>query len=215
MIFNVRHKILLSSTLKQQASLSGLVIGIYLIFAITWGRLSVLSYGGHIRDFLFIVVTVIYVLRKSGIRSAGTLLFQDKPPPGSLKLGLIAIGVYCALWLAGRVILELLDEYSTAPNLSLQTVFSTWLAAPVLEEILFRGIFITALLFHFPRKPLVAIAIAAATFAVIHQWSPAWKPVPLFLSGCFYGWLFLRTRSILYPIVAHSFSNIIASFPVT
>ena len=205
----------MSSTRNKQADLSGLILGLYLIFAITWGRISAFSYGGHIRDFLFIVVTVIYVFKISDIRSASTLLFGDKHPFENLRLGLITIGIYCVFWLAGRVILEFLGEYSTAPDLSLHTILSTWLVAPVVEELLFRGLFITALLSHFPRRPLLAVALAAAVFTVIHQWNPIWKPAPLFLSGCFFGWLFLRTRSILYPIAAHSFSNIIASFPVT
>ncbi|MFY9345064.1 MAG: CPBP family intramembrane glutamic endopeptidase [Planctomycetota bacterium] len=76
------------------------------------------------------------------------------------------------------------------------------IAAPVAEEIVFRGYLQGALLRVMP--PWAAIGLTAAVFGLAHTLPYA---LPVGLLGAFFGWLSLRHRSLLAPIAAHSLHN--------
>lgn len=73
--------------------------------------------------------------------------------------------------------------------------------APVLEELLFRGFLIEALL---PRAgPAAAVVASSILFAAFHGEAL----LPLTAKGLVLGWIFLRTRSLFVPILAHATNN--------
>ena len=75
--------------------------------------------------------------------------------------------------------------------------------APFLEEWLFRGIILAALLRRYePRK---AIIWSAVIFGIAHL-NP-WQFIAAFIIGCAMGWLFWRTRSIWIGIFMHWANN--------
>ena len=75
--------------------------------------------------------------------------------------------------------------------------------APIVEELVFRGLFQTWFN-RFTAWP--AIWCAAMIFAFVH--SSAWPdPIPLVLVGIMLGLAYQRTRNLLAPIVAHSLFN--------
>jgi len=76
-------------------------------------------------------------------------------------------------------------------------------AAPLLEEILCRGIVLKGLLENY--SPMKAILISAFFFGLIHM-NP-WQAVPAFLFGLFVGWVFYKTRSIIPGIIMHATVN--------
>lgn len=77
------------------------------------------------------------------------------------------------------------------------------IAAPLLEEILCRGIVLKGLLKNYtPRK---AIIISAIFFAAIHL-NP-WQAFPAFFGGLFMGWLYNKTQSVIPGIIAHATIN--------
>ncbi|WP_320053705.1 type II CAAX endopeptidase family protein [uncultured Acetobacteroides sp.] len=90
--------------------------------------------------------------------------------------------------------------------------FSIWgfalvcIAAPLLEEVLCRGIFLRSFLENYSGKK--AILWSAIIFAAIHM-NP-WQAIPAFIIGYFMGWLFYRTKSLLPSIVVHFINNIVA-----
>lgn len=79
-------------------------------------------------------------------------------------------------------------------------------SAPVLEEVLFRGILLTGLLRNY--RPWVAIAQSALLFGLFHM-NPA-QIISAGIMGLLVGWLYYRTQSLLLCIVVHALNNMIA-----
>ena len=86
------------------------------------------------------------------------------------------------------------------------------IVAPVLEEIIYRGL-VQSVLGHlggFRNRWLIVLS-AAALFALIHLGPQvAWQGLPvLFVLGIFLGWLYERTGSLWPGIVLHAGFNVI------
>jgi hypothetical protein len=89
----------------------------------------------------------------------------------------------------------------TAPNVA--SVVATCLLAPLLEEMLFRGVILRAFLHQYPRG--TAIAASALYFGVAHL--NVYQFALAFLLGLLLGWLFERSRSLLPCITLHACYN--------
>ena len=90
-------------------------------------------------------------------------------------------------------------------------VIAVAVAAPIIEEVIFRGMLLSAL-----RRSLGAwpsILISAASFAGIHLTDPnAIAVVPgLFLLGVVLAWVALRRGDLSMPIALHSGINLLAA----
>ena len=81
-------------------------------------------------------------------------------------------------------------------------------AAPLLEETLFRGIILKALLKKV--KPYRAILITAIAFGVFHM-NP-WQFLYATVLGLFLGYMYWKTRSLFYSILVHMLLNGTAFF---
>lgn len=87
------------------------------------------------------------------------------------------------------------------------------IAAPLVEEVVFRGAILRALLEWMKnsfgeftnKKAWIAIAISALFFSAIHM-NPAQIP-HAFLGGILLGWLYYRTESIIPGILFHWINN--------
>ena len=90
------------------------------------------------------------------------------------------------------------------------------IAAPLVEEVVFRGAILRALLEWMKnsfgeltnKKAWIAIAISAMFFAAIH-FNPAQIP-HAFFGGLLLGWLYYRTGSIIPGILYHLVNNSVA-----
>lgn len=80
--------------------------------------------------------------------------------------------------------------------------------APVLEEILFRGIIMKALL-NRGLHPYRSILISAFIFGLMHIYP--WQFLGAFLIGLVLGLVYYKTKSLLLPILMHAFNNFIAA----
>ena len=78
------------------------------------------------------------------------------------------------------------------------------IAAPILEELLFRGIILDGLLKKY--SPFVSILISSILFGVAHL-NP-WQFVNGLIIGIFSGWVYYRTRSLLPSIIIHASANL-------
>ena len=155
------------------------------------------------------------VLRRAGL-DWGSLFHAGSASPRAvvvvLALPVAAVVVGANWWLADlldRLIerfpvsdeeMEALGEIMGAGAASLLVV---GLLAPVLEEMLFRGVLLRGFLQHYP--PGAAIGLSALVFAVFH-FTLSQLPVAL-LFGLFAGWLYWRTRSLWPCILAHVLFN--------
>lgn len=79
--------------------------------------------------------------------------------------------------------------------------------APVVEELVFRGAILRALLNSFGNH-WVAIAISAICFSIVHG-NPAQMP-HAFCLGLLLGWMYYRTRSVVPGIMLHWVNNTLA-----
>lgn len=78
------------------------------------------------------------------------------------------------------------------------------IAAPVLEELLFRGIFLKGLLEKY--SPAVAIVSTSLLFAILHLYP--WHVINTFLDGLLFGWLYYKTRSVIMCMLLHAAHNL-------
>jgi membrane protease YdiL (CAAX protease family) len=77
------------------------------------------------------------------------------------------------------------------------------ITAPLLEEIIFRGLLLPACLKH--RSPYVAIALVSILFATVHL--NATSILPLTCLGIVLATAYIRTGSLLVPITMHMTYN--------
>ena len=144
-----------------------------------------------------------------------------KPDYGTL-LPLVVIVAYAFL-IVGEFTIFLLPEPSgiwkkmfDMLNQTMAQVFNNQIAgflmvvvaAPILEETLFRGVILKALLKKY--NPYVAILISAIAFGVFHM-NP-WQFLYATVLGLFLGYMYWKTRSLFYPIVIHMILNGTAFF---
>ena len=85
--------------------------------------------------------------------------------------------------------------------------FVVGLMAPLVEELVFRGAILRALL-RWKSNPWIGIVISAVMFSVIHM-NPVQMP-HAFLIGILLGWMYYRTDSIVPGVVYHWVNNTIA-----
>lgn len=79
------------------------------------------------------------------------------------------------------------------------------LLPPLVEEMVFRGCVLKALLQWKPERKWLMIALSALIFALVHM-NPAQMP-HTFLIGLLLGWMFMRTGSIVPGVVYHWANN--------
>lgn len=131
----------------------------------------------------------------------------------------IATGVFSVMYqglIPGKTMQPELEIFLNAINSGVIGIIAVYLvgavAAPVLEEILFRGQLQGAIQNKLESKvknpPIFAIGITSAIFALIH-FQPYAIP-PLFFAGCVFGWIRWRTGSLALPILGHVTLNAIS-----
>lgn len=140
--------------------------------------------------------------------------------PNAIHLGVRKVNLPILLWgvlvlMASSVVLEPLlllfpkEEYQNVTDmvgLGGWAILSVVVCAPILEEILFRG-----LIFESCRERFgggAAVLISALLFGLVHG-----VPVQIinaFVVGLIFGYIYLRTGSLLSVILLHVFNNGIA-----
>ncbi len=78
------------------------------------------------------------------------------------------------------------------------------IAAPILEELLFRGIVLDGLLKKY--SPIKSILISSLLFGLVHL-NP-WQFITGSIIGIFSGWVYYRTRSLSFSIIIHAAANL-------
>lgn len=86
-------------------------------------------------------------------------------------------------------------------------IFVITILGPIAEEVVFRRGVLGALL-ESPKYHRFALFISAAIFSLVHM-NPA-QMLVAFLLGIFLGWLFMRTHSLVLPIICHILNNSIS-----
>lgn len=76
--------------------------------------------------------------------------------------------------------------------------------APVLEEIVFRGIILKGML-NRGIHPATAITVSAMIFGLVH--GNLWQFVGAFMFGVLFGLVYYRSKSLLLPVIMHAVNN--------
>jgi membrane protease YdiL (CAAX protease family) len=79
-------------------------------------------------------------------------------------------------------------------------------AAPVCEELFFRGILLQGLLRNY--RPAVAITQSALLFGLVH-FNPT-QSIVVFFMGLLVGWVYYYTHSLMLCIYLHALNNLLA-----
>jgi membrane protease YdiL (CAAX protease family) len=88
------------------------------------------------------------------------------------------------------------------------------LAAPIMEEALFRG-FLFKGIEHSPLGPVGAIIVAALGWSVLHTQYEVFYIAVTFGGGLILGWARFKTQSVYVPILMHVLWNLVATAQVT
>ncbi len=169
------------------------------------------------------LLAIVYLSRKrgSGSLAADTgfvLRLRDwwgVPAGMLLQLVIALITAPLVFWLFGddapeQGVAEIADATETFAE-QLVIVISVAVLAPIIEEIIFRGMLLNVLTRSMSKWP--AILISAAVFAAVHLVDPsAIAVIPgLFLLGVVLGWVTLRRGDISLAITLHSGINLLAA----
>lgn len=140
--------------------------------------------------------------------------------PAFLLLGLIVgialplVGGMLTQWLAhGREVTQDIKQLGdgSSPLLRLLLAVLVVTLGPLVEEVLFRGLLLSALLHRLGRG--WAIALSALAFGLVHlpDLNYLWYAVPnLILLGVALAWLRLHAASLWPAVLAHGINNLIA-----
>jgi|LakMenEpi03Aug12_release.lakeMendotaPanAssembly.Ray.scaffolds.fasta_scaffold246541_1 membrane protease YdiL (CAAX protease family) len=80
------------------------------------------------------------------------------------------------------------------------------IAAPIIEELIFRGIILNGLLQRY--SPIKSIILSSILFGIVHL-NP-WQFISALIIGVFSGWVYYRTRKISLSILIHLVNNLVA-----
>lgn len=80
------------------------------------------------------------------------------------------------------------------------------IAAPILEELIFRGIILKGLLKNY--SPLKSILISSLLFGLVHL-NP-WQFIGAFILGSLSSWVYFKTNKLTLPIIIHMTNNFLA-----
>ena len=181
---------------------------------------NTLLFGGL---FLILWASTLFGRARSPSGPHGRAVAPRPPPVGScvpcdlIRLTLLSVVPICLIalglnWASGELLsrltdLELSDQdlvtFITSNALSLRSkallFIFVLIEAPVLEELLFRGVLFGGLTKIMPLWP--AIILSGLVFAVIHV--NAATLIPLWFLGAAFAWLYVRTGTLLAPMAVH------------
>jgi len=149
----------------------------------------------------------------------GEYLGWNRPRAGATLKWAAAVLAFAAVsdalhWLLRGSIVPpwMVEVYETAGWLPL-LVFTLLVAAPVFEEVLFRGFMFHGIASSRLGK-IPAILITAAAWAAIHVQYDWLGVVSIFLGGILLGIARLQTRSVVLTMLLHSLQNLLATIEV-
>jgi uncharacterized protein len=127
------------------------------------------------------------------------------------SIGIALVSFYCLSWIAPNFLETLMESVSKEESQasSIPIIYRCWDAinciviAPITEEFIFRGV----LLHRLATKWNIATAVwvSSIIFGLLH-----FNPLGISMAGIAWALLYLKTRTLIIPIVAHAMNNTIA-----
>ncbi len=172
----------------------------------------ILKGGAFLFLYVLVMLTIIviagkWINRKSYLHSSlfqitiyTSLLFSGLGMMG-LLIGII-IPIASIISISESIQIRLIEMFSQK---GIFTFTYLVIAAPILEEILFRGI----ILKEFLKKQSTwkAIIFSSILFGLFHL-NPV-QVISSFIGGLFIGWILVKMKSLIYPIFLHLIVNLV------
>jgi len=98
------------------------------------------------------------------------------------------------------------DMFERMFSKTVPAFFTAVIVAPVLEELIFRGIVLEGFLKNY--SPLKAILWTNVLFGLAHL-NP-WQFIGAFLMGILISWVYYKTRNLILPVAMHLLNNLIS-----
>ena len=202
-----------------------LLVEIVLITIAAVSAINIFSAGWFMAPGILIAAALIpTVIRKSRLSEIGLSFGQIKH--SFIMLGWTCLVVFpatfCGLWLLKSYGLNLPLRPVLPRNQEwLSWLFYQFMYVAVAEEVFFRGYVQSNVLRllsktkseQWEQPQLISVVISAACFAAAHAIIQGQMISALiFLPGLILGWLFIRTKSLLAPILFHGLANVYYCF---
>jgi membrane protease YdiL (CAAX protease family) len=164
-----------------------------------------------IRIVMALVILAAYLALARGDRCSVGLLLMPTPAwrywaTTGVFVGLLVTAVLLPLAVAWRLLEWRLDHILKGGLLQF------WVSAPLLEEIIYRGAVCTPIAARWGARP--AIVVSGILFGLIHVVYDSANPINL-LAGFFLAWTFLKSNSILVPMLFHAGGNVMFFYLAT
>ena len=187
-------------------------------FLAVLGREAGSQYAMLVSYPLMFIPAMIYASVKSrnnSMNRSGLLLDSNhfSPLGGAVCALLVMLATLAAAFCSDAILVllpempdwirEALEGVTTGDNMILNFLLVS-IFAPFFEEWLCRGMILRGLL-GTKMKPVWAIVVSAAFFALIHL-NP-WQAIPAFLLGCLFGYVYYKTGSLKLTMLMHFTNN--------
>ncbi len=196
-----------TSTVKRRVALS---VGIG--FVVADMLICTLPIGLDVRLSIALIAFAIYVYLCDG--DLGSLGLRASPRQGWKPWIGISITIVCAIALclivgfgALRLMGNKLPIYNHDPAIVPYVFLHMCLVVPVLEEVLYRVVVCLALVRTIGC--INTIAVNGVVFALLHFVYGNPSPENL-VGGFFLAWMYLKSETILMPLIFHSIGNMVA-----
>jgi membrane protease YdiL (CAAX protease family) len=171
----------------------------------------------HLYSFLFfeVIPSSLFILICLALLRAYKISYQDiglrktfgvQGNLASIKIGLLSAVVMLAL---AALFLKICVSFGLKykfVKVDWEFWFESIFLAPLREEFFFRGIFFVILSRYMPNS--ILLPLSAVFFGMLHLASyQSFMVVLAGVMGFYFGWLYIRTRSLILPILAHMISN--------
>ncbi|MGL5823002.1 MAG: lysostaphin resistance A-like protein, partial [Sarcina sp.] len=93
-------------------------------------------------------------------------------------------------------------------DLKLSGILQSFIYAPLIEELMYRGIILNSLIKKYPEK--IALILTSLLFGIMHF--NFYQTINAFLVGLMIGYLYIKTKSLYLCITIHFFNNFIALY---
>ena len=201
------------SALMVWASIVGVLIALFALLMAVFLVVGDSELGLPIFTFLSGVL-VFFILKEVYSKEQITALFSipDRSEAGRLILLILVLDIFVVLPIHAVITIFLFPEaeqqevitmFEDASDTSLALLaFSVAILTPFAEELLFRGFILGMLLKRYSNTQ--SIVISSLIFAIAHE------PIAMALAfggGLLYGWVRVRTGSILPGMIAHAIWN--------
>lgn len=93
-------------------------------------------------------------------------------------------------------------------DLKFSGILQSFIYAPLIEELMYRGIILNGLIKKYPEK--IALFLTSLLFGIMHF--NLYQTINAFLVGLMIGYLYIKTKSLYLCIVIHFFNNFIALY---